>query len=1090
MHAYRPWSGLKLLALVTCCAWLLAAPRGWAQLSQHIREHMTPEMQDDAQLNDVFFLDADQGWAVGDRGVILHTEDGGRHWQPQRINTACRLESIHFIDRHCGWAVGGSVHPYTHRSSSVVAVTRDGGRTWTTIPDLTLPALKHVQFHNPQQGWAVGNDSALYPTGIFRTDDGGRSWVPIPSGVTGKWTAADFRDPAHGVVAGHGGNLAVVSAPQVAPTQTPDVGQRSLRAMRLLDGRNGWLVGDGGLAMLTADGGLSWQNPPGPLPPGVKEIFDFQALAVLGNHVWIAGSPGTTILHSSDAGRTWELFRTDHQVPLRSITFVDEARGWAVGDLGTILATRDGGRTWRRQRSGGTRVALLGVFSEADRVPLELFALFSGDEGYLGHAELLNRRDIEVPSIADAPLEDRANAALSMVGACGATSAWRFPLRQKGLDFSSRDILAIWDRVNDGQGVTLIEELVVRRIRQWRPEVIVTEAPSPNGEQPLSHLVNQVVLSAVQNAADPTSHPDHMTIAGLEPWAVKKVFCVSKGVDQATVRLTTAQLATRLGHSVAEQAEQGYAMVCNDHYTSPVTMGFQLLHDRLPQAAGRTNIFSGIFLQPGGEARRRQSQPVARNLDALTRAAQKRRNVEQIFELTSGPAANATAWAGQIQDLTKTLTPTSAGQVLYQLSQRYRDAGEMELTAQTLEQLVERYPHHPLSENALVWLVQYYASGEMAWQLRAGTRYDTRVAGASVVQTGMAQAVRQADYQQPMDNTPATLHDGRGIPRGVPLPPVAGHGQAVPNELNPNELNPNEPPQVGVVRSQLMSAGHASTAGAQFGTSDRGALAVHFAKIIQMGRPELFAEPWLEFPTAVAYRAQGMSRDAERFYHRLSASPVPSHWERCAQAELWLSHGRGKSPKPTYICRQVSERPRLDGDLSDAIWQQAERLELSSAQHDDGPWPAAAMLACDDQFLYLAISCRRVPGREYPETPGPRPRDPDLKGRDRVDLYLDLDRDYTTWYRLSVDHRGWTGESCMGNVHWDPTWYVASFTSEDDWTIEAAIPLGELAPAAPGKDDAWAFGMQRIVPGVGIQSFTQPAAVEPRGEGFALMVFQ
>ena len=42
-------------------------------------------MLDDAELTDVFFLDPDQGWAVGDRGVILHTEDGGRHWQVQRV---------------------------------------------------------------------------------------------------------------------------------------------------------------------------------------------------------------------------------------------------------------------------------------------------------------------------------------------------------------------------------------------------------------------------------------------------------------------------------------------------------------------------------------------------------------------------------------------------------------------------------------------------------------------------------------------------------------------------------------------------------------------------------------------------------------------------------------------------------------------------------------------------------------------------------------------------------------------------------------------------------------------------------------------
>ena len=272
--------------------------------------------------------------------------------------------------------------------------------------------------------------------------------------------------------------------------------------------------------------------------------------------------------------------------------------------------------------------------------------------------------------------------------------------------------------------------------------------------------------------------------------------------------------------------------------------------------------------------------------------------------------------------------------------------------------------------------------------------------------------------------------------------------------------------------------------------TQRSSLALNYAKMIQRGRPELFAEPWVQFPMAVAYRAKGMPRDAERFYHRWGSSQIPTDWERCAQAELWLSHGCGLSPKKQYVCRQGAVRPRLDGELNDAIWQQAERFELNSAQHDDMQWPAAAMLAYDGEFLFLAVSCRKVPGRPYPTTPGPRPRDPLLDEHDRIDLFIDLDRDYTTFYQLTVDHRGWTGEACMGNVHWNPTWYVASSTTESDWTIEAAIPMSELTQGTPSKNDVWALGMQRIVPGVGIQAYTQPAAVEPRGEGFALMVFQ
>jgi photosystem II stability/assembly factor-like uncharacterized protein len=1034
---------------------------------------MTPEMRDDAQLNDLFFLNPDQGWAVGDRGVILHTEDGGRHWQLQRAPTAGCLESVHFIDTRHGWAVGSVVHPYTHRTRCIVARTQDGGRTWMLVPDLTLPGLKQVHFHTQHHGWAIGNGSSLYPTGVFRTDDGGRSWATIPGGLSGKWTAGDFFDPHHGVVAGHDGRLATIAVPRVVDSRTPDLGKRPLRAIQVPDGRTGWMVGDGGLAMQTSDGGLTWQNPEGRLPAGAKDLFDFRALAVLGPHVWIAGAPGTTIFHTADGGHSWELLPTDQQVPLRAITFVDPDRGWAVGALGTILATRDGGHTWRRQRVGGTRLALLGIFSEAERVPLELFALQSGDEGYLGFAEILSRRDIELPAQDEAPLEDKVRAALSAVGACGAEQAWRFPLRQKGLQLGSQELIRIWDRANDGRGVALLEELLVRRIRQWRPEVVVTEASGSRGDRPLSQLTTSLVLSAVVNAADPTAFPEHAMSGGLRPWSVKKVFCVAEESDEATVRLTTSQLATRLGRSVAEHAEDGYSLIQAEHSSIPVTVGFRLLQDRLPQSAGRTDIFSGIFLQPGGEARRRSSAPAMTNLESLTRAAQKRRNIDQLFQLGSNTASGV--WLGQLQDLTKTLPPHSAGQVLFQLGQRYRRAGQVELAAQTLEQLVERYPHHGLTETALLWLVQYYASGEAAWQLRRATRFDSRLVGSNVSKTETATGVRAADYEAAADRSRSN----------APFPLATRPGLAAPHTKNGGE-----PPQVHGIRSQVQSAGHTTTAGAQFDVSDRAGLAVKYARMIQQGRPTLFAEPQVQFPAAVAYRAQGMNRDAERFFHRLGSAPVPSDWERCAQSELWLLHGRGKSPKTAYRCRRGAARPHLDGQLDDPIWQGAEQLELSSPQHDDARWPAAGMVTHDGQFLYLAVSCRKAPGRSYASTPGPRPRDPPLGDRDRVDLYVDLDRDYTSYYRLTVDHRGWTGEACFGNVQWNPTWYVAQHSTDEEWTVEAAIPLSELVPTAPSQNDVWAIGLQRVVPGVGIQAISQPASVDPRGESFALLLFE
>src|SRR5262245_2166542 len=135
-----------------------------------------PEWQQDAELTAVMFVDADRGWAVGDRGVIWHTDDGGRNWKQQRSGTNCRLEAVQFLTGDVGLAVGGWTQPYTHQTHGVVLRTRDGGRTWQETPGLTLPGLKHLKMIDAKAGWALGDPSTLFPSGVFRTEDGGKTW--------------------------------------------------------------------------------------------------------------------------------------------------------------------------------------------------------------------------------------------------------------------------------------------------------------------------------------------------------------------------------------------------------------------------------------------------------------------------------------------------------------------------------------------------------------------------------------------------------------------------------------------------------------------------------------------------------------------------------------------------------------------------------------------------------------------------------------------------------------------------------------------------------------------------------------------------
>ena len=122
---------------------------------------------------------------------------------------------------------------------------------------------------------------------------------------------------------------------------------------------------------------------------------------------------------------------------------------------------------------------------------------------------------------------------------------------------SAENIIAGWDTATGGDGFKLMEEEVVKRIRQWRPAVVVTEGPDPTGQAPLRHLVNQVVLAAAQQAADPQAYPDHLSELGLNAWAPKKLLAHVPEGGGGTITLNTSRLATRLGRSLVEQGFLG-----------------------------------------------------------------------------------------------------------------------------------------------------------------------------------------------------------------------------------------------------------------------------------------------------------------------------------------------------------------------------------------------------------------------------------------------------------------------------------------------------------------------------------------------------
>jgi photosystem II stability/assembly factor-like uncharacterized protein len=1049
---------------------------------------ITIAFRNDAAINDVAFVDPSTGWAVGDRGVIWHTTDGGTTWRQQSSPVSCRLSSACFIDAHRGWAVGGECRPYGEATLGVVLRTDDGGATWISVSHSILPLLCGVKFFDRVRGIAFGQSASFSPSGLFVTRDGGESWQPLPTDRTGNWLAGDFLDPESGALGGPAGEIATLARQEVVHSPLATSSLRSFRAMRLTAPTGGWAAGDGGLLMITSDLGRSWQSPPASLPEPAPDHFDFRAVAVHRQQVWVAGLPGSRIFHSADGGQSWQSVVTGITAPLRAITFVDAQHGWAAGDLGNILATRDGGQSWQVQRSGGRRAALLAILANPDDVPLELLADSGAAEGYLSAVDILC-------SVMDAPdatrrcmVHERWQEALLLSGATSSNIAWRFPLPSAELDFEPKELLDVLNRENDGRAIQQMQNYLVRELRMWQPDVVVTyhavsqtmggwgrgeaepsESRSTEGSptldpshplpmdkstrEPLAALIEQLVAKSVDAAAAADGHDEVATQIGLPPWRVKKVYGVLPPGSRGDEMLAAGRFSPWLGLTLNDFVSPARTLFRGTASARPDTYELKLLATHMADPSPTRGLFGGISLAPGSEARRLPPELPVEDLDKLRQMAARRRHLQALMRRNKGDAA----WAAQVTSMIDGLGADDGGHLLVQLAAGYRDSDRLDLAADTYFLFARRYPDHPLVDQALVWLEHFYASAELAHRL--------------------------------------TIH----------TPPKF---QSI-GEPPSGDVTSGEPASSGGVQqaSAVAPLGPDSRPVSALSRDDRLRRAVQLADYLKTARPALYAEPAVRFAEVTAQRELGYENPAKRFFLTLSQFPGKDAWRACAESEAWLANpGDAPPPKKLATCRPTEQPPKLDGQLDEPFWNTADRLRLADANAgrttlsvrankiaDKTVRPAGSgeiRLAYDHKFLYVAVRCPKASVGDYGIDDQPRPRDADLRGHDRVTLSLDVDRDFTTAFELTIDNRGWTHDICWGDPNWNPSWYVAAATDDSTWTVEAAVPFAELISKPPESRHVWAVAARRTIPRVGYESWAGAATSDDSPDKFGLLIFE
>jgi photosystem II stability/assembly factor-like uncharacterized protein len=200
------------------------------------------------------------------------------------------------------------------------------GQGWVDQSDAvaSLVNLRGVHFVSARQGWIVGAQGT-----ILTTTDAGKTWTTQPSNSTGyTLNAVDFATSAVGIVVGTAGRvLRTTNSGTSWGVLTVDTdGGKGLNDVFFQDANQGWIVGNGGLILRTTNNGATWTR----VLPGVTSA-NLQS-------VFFPDASGTAVLPSEPY-----------------------ARGWIVGDGGTILSSDDFGQSWRIVTPFAASDDLLGV---------------------------------------------------------------------------------------------------------------------------------------------------------------------------------------------------------------------------------------------------------------------------------------------------------------------------------------------------------------------------------------------------------------------------------------------------------------------------------------------------------------------------------------------------------------------------------------------------------------------------------------------------------------------------------------------------------------------------------------------------------
>ncbi|MBL7129425.1 MAG: T9SS type A sorting domain-containing protein [Ignavibacteria bacterium] len=311
-------------------------------------------------LRDVYFINANTGWVVGDTTAVFKTTNGGLNWTKQYIYYIIdtKIYSVKFINANTGFAAGGQHSGFYEFFYAYIFKTTNGGINWNTL------------YSNGGSSWHFNeilpfDESTIFATtegttgfesrgGVFKSTNGGLSFDMSVS--YGQSNSVSFINPQTGWASAFywddvGTKITYILKTTNAGTNWNQQFRDSndytspIPEIQFVNENTGFAIGGynppGTRFYKTTNGGTNWSTTDYPHAKSSTLFFLDQYTGWIGGGWW--GTDTSVIDYTSNGGLSWIPQKKNFYTRVNSLYFINSLTGWAALHNGNIMKTTTGG---------------------------------------------------------------------------------------------------------------------------------------------------------------------------------------------------------------------------------------------------------------------------------------------------------------------------------------------------------------------------------------------------------------------------------------------------------------------------------------------------------------------------------------------------------------------------------------------------------------------------------------------------------------------------------------------------------------------------------------------------------------------------